>query len=63
MDTLTEAHAQHVVNKRQFNWYNVLMVIVMSLGTLAYGYSTAVIGPTLGECSRSRTGATSSDIM
>jgi hypothetical protein len=39
---------QHVINKRQFNWYNVLLVIVMSLGALTYGYSTAIIGPTLG---------------
>ena len=41
--------AQHVTNRRQFNWYNVLMVIVMSLGALSYGYSTAIIGPTLGS--------------
>ena len=39
---------QHVIDKRQFNWYNVLLVIVMSLGALTYGYSTAIIGPTLG---------------
>ncbi len=39
---------QHVIDKRQFNWYNVLLVVVMSLGALTYGYSTAIIGPTLG---------------
>ena len=37
-----------ITNKRQFNWYNVFMVITMSWGAFAYGYSTAIIGPTLG---------------
>ncbi|KAF8860443.1 MFS general substrate transporter [Acephala macrosclerotiorum] len=48
MNTLEEIHAKHVGNKRQFNFYNVVMVIAMSLGALSYGYSTAIIGPTLG---------------
>lgn len=48
MKTPTEIQAHHVTNERQFNWYNVFMVVAMSLGTLAYGYSTAIIGPTLG---------------
>ena len=39
----------HVSTKRKFNWYNVFMVIVVSWGAFAYGYSTAIIGPTLGE--------------
>jgi len=51
MKTAANIHAEHVTNKRQFNWYNVLMVIVMSFGALAYGYSTAIIGPTLGKFS------------
>ena len=41
--------SRHVVNKRQFNWYNVLMVVAMSMGAFGYGYTNAVIGPTLGE--------------
>jgi len=46
----SETH--HVSEKRQFNWYNVFMVVVMSLGTFAFGYSTAIIGPTLGMLCR-----------
>ncbi|KUJ19368.1 general substrate transporter [Mollisia scopiformis] len=49
MKTLDEVAGKHVENKRQFNLYNVIMVIAMSLGALSYGYSTAIIGPTLGN--------------
>jgi hypothetical protein len=48
MNSPAEVSSSQTINKRQFNSYNVLMVTVMSLGTLSYGYSTAVIGPTLG---------------
>lgn len=43
------SESRHVANKRQFNWYNVLMVVAMSMGAFGYGYTNAVIGPTLGE--------------
>jgi len=35
-------------NKRQFSWYNIFMVATMSWGAFGYGYTNAVIGPTLG---------------
>ena len=44
----THLEETHVTHKRQFNWYNVLMVVAMSMGAFGYGYTNAVIGPTLG---------------
>ena len=48
MAVSVDKEAQQVVNTRQFNWHNVFMVVAMSWGAFAYGYSTAIIGPTLG---------------
>ncbi|KAK3316751.1 MFS transporter [Apodospora peruviana] len=47
--TTATTPTSHVTDKRQFNWYNVFMVVVVSWGAFAYGYSTAIIGPTLAQ--------------
>lgn len=35
--------------KRQFNWFNLLMVIAMSFGSMTYGYSASIISTTLAQ--------------
>ncbi|KIW55829.1 hypothetical protein PV05_04548 [Exophiala xenobiotica] len=34
---------------RQFRWYNVLMVLLMSLGSIEYGYNASIISTTLAQ--------------
>ncbi|KAK4539179.1 hypothetical protein LTR36_001179 [Oleoguttula mirabilis] len=34
---------------RQFNWFNLLMVICMSFGSMSYGYSASIIATTLAQ--------------
>lgn len=34
---------------RQFNWFNLLMVICMAFGSMSYGYSASVIATTLAQ--------------
>nr|OQO28618.1 hypothetical protein B0A51_03335 [Rachicladosporium sp. CCFEE 5018] len=34
---------------RQFNYFNLFMVIAMSFGSMTYGYSASIIGTTLGQ--------------
>ena len=35
--------------KRQFRWYNVLIVLIMSFGSIEYGYSASIISTTLAQ--------------
>lgn len=37
----------HHSDKRQFRWINIVYILVMSLGSIAYGYSASVISTTL----------------
>ena len=39
---------QHVT-KRQFRWYNVFIILFMSLGSIEYGYSASIIATTLAQ--------------
>jgi MFS family permease len=41
--------AEHRTSKRQFRTYNVLVILAMSFGSIAMGYSGSVIGVTLGQ--------------
>lgn len=41
-----DVRVEHVKG-RQFRWFNVFMVVVMSLGSLGYGLSASIIGTTL----------------
>ncbi|KAF1813977.1 hypothetical protein P152DRAFT_299705 [Eremomyces bilateralis CBS 781.70] len=34
--------------KRQFNWYNFIVCFLVSLGQIAFGYPSSIIGTTLG---------------
>ncbi|KAK5136980.1 hypothetical protein LTR08_001487 [Meristemomyces frigidus] len=34
---------------RQFNWFNLLMIIAMSFGSMSYGYSASIIATTLAQ--------------
>jgi sugar porter (SP) family MFS transporter len=36
-------------NKRQFRWYNVFIILFMSLGSIEYGYSASIIATTLAQ--------------
>lgn len=47
-----QVDVEYVTTKRQYNWYNVFMVVTMSWGAFGYGYTNAVIGPTLGKSGR-----------
>jgi hypothetical protein len=40
-------HAQHT-RKRQFQIYNIFMVVAMGFGSMSYGYSASIIATTLG---------------
>lgn len=47
---LQRANAQpsfHHSDKRQFRWINIVYILVMGLGSIAYGYSASVISTTL----------------
>ncbi|KPI40804.1 Sugar transporter STL1 [Cyphellophora attinorum] len=39
------------VDRRQFQWYNVAVILYMGIGSLAMGYSASIIGTTLAQTS------------
>ena len=52
MAGLTEAASSttfHHSTKRQFRWYNVFIILFMSLGSIEYGYSASIIATTLAQ--------------
>lgn len=54
MQSITESTNSHTLelqhsSKRQFQWYNVLMVLLMSLGSIEYGYNASIIATTLAQ--------------
>ena len=38
-----------VLRKQKLNMYNVLVLVVLGLGSLTYGYTASIIGTTLGK--------------
>ena len=42
-----EAHVEHV-HKRQYRYYNLMVIGAMSFASMGMGYSASIIGTTLG---------------
>jgi hypothetical protein len=42
-----EVHVEHV-HKRQFKYYNIMVIAAMSWASMGMGYSGSIIGTTLG---------------
>ncbi|KAK5019535.1 MFS transporter [Cryomyces antarcticus] len=40
---------RYTSGKRQFNWFNLFMVVCMSFGSMSYGYSASIIATTLSQ--------------
>ncbi|KAK5017023.1 hypothetical protein LTR60_002122, partial [Cryomyces antarcticus] len=40
---------RHRGGKREFNFYNLFMVLAMSFGSMGYGYSASIIATTLAQ--------------
>ena len=40
---------QNIAKAEQFNWRNWFVCFLVSLGQIAFGYPSAIIGTTLGE--------------
>ncbi|TKA74687.1 hypothetical protein B0A49_04268 [Cryomyces minteri] len=40
---------RHLGGKREFNFYNLFMVLAMSFGSMGYGYSASIIATTLAQ--------------
>lgn len=45
---VNDAHVEHV-QKRQFKYYNLMVIGAMSFASMGMGYSASIIGTTLGE--------------
>ena len=42
-----EVHVEHV-QKRQYKYYNIMVIAAMSFASIGMGYSASIIGTTLG---------------
>ena len=42
-----DIHVEHV-HKRQFKYYNIIVIAAMSFASMGMGYSASIIGTTLG---------------
>lgn len=40
---------RYISGRRQFNWYNLLIIIAVSFGSMSYGYASSAIAPILAQ--------------
>lgn len=48
-DTTGATSVVHHIGGRQFQYYNIIMILAMGFGSISYGYSAGVISQTLGQ--------------